>query len=68
MNTEVRVVYADNPESRFLLESIQWAEKALKKPDEIFPNGRGMHEVAYETIEESEVELIDHMCLQVVPS
>jgi len=63
----MKIVYADNPESRFLKESIQWAENALKKPDQTYPNGRSMHEVANETIEQSMDSLVDHMCIQVTP-
>ena len=63
----MKLVYADNPESRFLLESIEWAETALQKPNETFKNGKTPHEIAGATIDEASDALIDHLCVQVTP-
>lgn len=63
----MKIVYTDNSESRHLQREIRWAEQALQKPNETFPNGRQLHEVAAETIDKASDKLIDYMCIQVTP-
>ncbi len=62
-----KAVYADNSESRYLLNCIEWAEKALAQEPIIYPNGKDSHEVANATIDECEDKLLDHLRIIVTP-
>ncbi len=59
--------YADNPQSRVLLDQEQWAFGILEKPAVTWPNGRNSHAVAGEVLEQTGEALIEHLCLVATP-
>ena len=63
----IKPIYRKCSQSRFLQDCIARSEEILQEPECIYPNGRQSHEVARETIDQCETDLITFICIEVTP-